>query len=105
MPLSSVGSVGDEHERQIWLEPRFVDRLRAMRPGESYSDVILRLAKGEKTPSSHADAAVLSDALYPAKPRGPSERPSPRPETRGNFCFHSASTNLRDDSVLLLPTH
>jgi hypothetical protein len=34
-------------ERQIWLEPRFVDRLRAMRgPGESYSDVILRLAKG-----------------------------------------------------------
>jgi hypothetical protein len=26
-------------ERQIWLEPRFVDRLRAMRgPGESYSD-------------------------------------------------------------------
>ena len=31
----------------IWLEPRFVDRLRAIRsPGESYSDVILRLAKG-----------------------------------------------------------
>jgi hypothetical protein len=29
----------------IWLDPRFVDRLRAMRgPGESYSDVILRLA-------------------------------------------------------------
>jgi hypothetical protein len=29
----------------VWLEPRFVDRLRAMRgPGESYSDVILRLA-------------------------------------------------------------
>ena len=47
MPLSSVGSVGDEHERQIWLEPLFVDRLRAMRgPGESYSDVILRLATG-----------------------------------------------------------
>jgi hypothetical protein len=34
-------------ERWIWLEPRFVDRLRALRgPGESYSDVILRLAKG-----------------------------------------------------------
>jgi hypothetical protein len=30
----------------IWLEPRYVDRLRAMRgPGESYSDVILRLAE------------------------------------------------------------
>jgi hypothetical protein len=46
------GSVGYEPEpdakgeRWIWLEPRFVDRLRALRgPGESYSDVILRLAK------------------------------------------------------------
>ena len=30
----------------VWLDPRFVDRLRAMRrPGESYSDVILRLAE------------------------------------------------------------
>ena len=44
-------SVGIEQERApngdyyIWLEPRFVDRLRAMRgPGEGYSDVILRLA-------------------------------------------------------------
>jgi hypothetical protein len=34
-------------EIYIWLEPKFVDRLRAMRGhGESYSDVILRLAKG-----------------------------------------------------------
>ncbi len=32
-------------EYHVWLEPRFVDRLRAMRrPGESYSDVILQLA-------------------------------------------------------------
>ena len=32
----------------IWLDPRYVDRLRALRgPGESYSDVILRLAGGE----------------------------------------------------------
>ena len=50
MPLGSVGvdpEPGAEGERHIWLEPRFVDRLRAMRgPGESYSDVILRLAKG-----------------------------------------------------------
>jgi hypothetical protein len=31
----------------IWLDPRFIDRLQAMRgPGESYSDVILRLAEG-----------------------------------------------------------
>ena len=32
-------------DRYVWLEPRFVDRLRALRgPVESYSDVILRLA-------------------------------------------------------------
>ena len=50
LPLGSVGvdpEPGAQGERQIWLEPRVVDRLRAMRgPGESYSDVILRLAKG-----------------------------------------------------------
>ena len=45
------GSVGLENatnekgERLIWLEPNVVDRLRSLRgPGESYSDVILRLA-------------------------------------------------------------
>jgi hypothetical protein len=39
---------GDYH---IWLEPRLVDRLRAMRgPGESYSDVILRLAMASASP-------------------------------------------------------
>jgi hypothetical protein len=33
---------------RIWPDRAFVDRLRAMRgPGESYSDVILRLAKGD----------------------------------------------------------
>ena len=48
MPLGSVGYEREpdaKGERWIWLEPRFVDRLRALRgPGESYSDVILRLA-------------------------------------------------------------
>jgi hypothetical protein len=46
------GSVSFEHAsnakggRTVWLEPRVVDRLRALRgPGESYSDVILRIAK------------------------------------------------------------
>jgi hypothetical protein len=30
----------------VWLDPRLVDRLRAMRkPGECYSDVIVRLAE------------------------------------------------------------
>ena len=45
---SSVGYEGiraPNGEYHVWLEPRFVDRLLAMRgPGESYSDVILRLA-------------------------------------------------------------
>ena len=48
----ALGSVGYENatnekgERLIWLDPGVVDRLRAMRgPGESYSDVILRVAR------------------------------------------------------------
>ena len=48
LPLGSVGyenEVNERRERLIWLEPKVVDRLRALRePGESYSDVILRLA-------------------------------------------------------------
>jgi hypothetical protein len=48
LPLGSVGYENkiDEHgQRLIWLDRAVVDRLRAMRgPGESYSDVILRLA-------------------------------------------------------------
>jgi hypothetical protein len=32
---------------RIWLDRKFIDRLLALRrPGENYSDVILRLAKG-----------------------------------------------------------
>jgi hypothetical protein len=49
-----LGSVGYENqtnekgERMIWLAPNVVDRLGAMRgPGESYSDVILKLAAGD----------------------------------------------------------
>ena len=45
------GSVGDENaanergERHLWLDPTVLNRLRAMRgPGESFSDVILKLA-------------------------------------------------------------
>jgi len=45
-----LGSVAYEPEangeRYVWLTPSVVDRLKAMRGGgESYSDVILRLAK------------------------------------------------------------
>jgi hypothetical protein len=37
--------VNEKGERLIWFEPNVVDRLRALRGlGESYSDVILRLA-------------------------------------------------------------
>jgi hypothetical protein len=46
-----LGSVAYEHAveegglRYIWLEARWLDRLKSYRgPGESYSDVILRLA-------------------------------------------------------------
>jgi hypothetical protein len=57
LALGSVGyenQINERGERLIWLEPNVVDRLRAMRgPGESYSDVILRLAK-ETTPTMRA---------------------------------------------------
>ena len=51
LPLGSVGydadAIGDQ--RYVWLAPNVVNRLRAMRgPGESYSDVILRLASGDE---------------------------------------------------------
>jgi hypothetical protein len=48
LPLCSVGYEAEADgngERQIWLDPEVVNRLRAQRePGESYSDGILRLA-------------------------------------------------------------
>jgi len=51
LPLGTVGykaELSPKGERLIWLEPRFVDRLAAMRgPRESYSDVILRLVEIE----------------------------------------------------------
>jgi hypothetical protein len=50
-----LGNVGYEAERSdgkvfIWRERRRVDRLNAMRgQGESYSDLIVRLARAETT--------------------------------------------------------
>jgi hypothetical protein len=48
LPLGSVGYENEANERGeklIWLERTVVDRLRSLRgPGESFSDVILRLA-------------------------------------------------------------
>ena len=51
LPLGSVAykpAVDEGGLRYIWLEPRWLDRLKSYRgPGESYSDVILRLAKDD----------------------------------------------------------
>jgi hypothetical protein len=48
LPLGSVGYEGEANEpgeRYVWLEEGWVNRLGAMRGrGESYSDVILRIA-------------------------------------------------------------
>jgi hypothetical protein len=48
LPLGSVGyenETNERGERLIWLDHAVVSRLRAMRgPGESFTDVILRLA-------------------------------------------------------------
>jgi hypothetical protein len=48
LPLGSVGyenETSERGERLIWLDRAVVARLKAMRgPGESYSDVIIRLA-------------------------------------------------------------
>jgi hypothetical protein len=48
LPLGSVSfenKMTEHGERLIWLAPNVVDRLRSLRGrGESYSDVILRLA-------------------------------------------------------------
>jgi len=56
LPLGSVGfepELSAKGQRLIWLEAAVLERLRAMRrPGESYSDVILRLAQLEATTSA-----------------------------------------------------
>ena len=48
LPLGSISyepALDEGDLRYIWLEARWVDRLKSYRgPGESYSDVILRLA-------------------------------------------------------------
>jgi hypothetical protein len=51
LPLGSVGyepQLDAQGQRLLWLETASADRLAAMRrPGESYSDVILRLVEIE----------------------------------------------------------
>jgi hypothetical protein len=46
LPMMDAASSGPDGLISIWLDRAVVDRLRALRgPGESYSDVILRVAK------------------------------------------------------------
>jgi hypothetical protein len=49
LPLGSVGyenKTNEQGQRLIWLDRAMVDRLRAMRgPGESFSDVIIKLVE------------------------------------------------------------
>jgi hypothetical protein len=50
-PFGTVGvgpTPSEKGEREIWLDDGALNKLRAMRgPGETYSDVILRLAAAE----------------------------------------------------------
>jgi hypothetical protein len=52
LPLGSVmyeAQTNAKGEQLIWLEEKWLNQLDAMRgPGESYSDVILRLVKAER---------------------------------------------------------
>ena len=53
LPLGSLGFAepNEKGERLIWIERAVVDRLMALRgPGESYSDIILRLVEPQRTP-------------------------------------------------------
>jgi hypothetical protein len=63
IPLGSVSydKPNERGERFVWLSPNVVNRLRAMRvPGETYRDVIFRLA-GE-TPRQSARLTSVEDA-------------------------------------------
>jgi hypothetical protein len=43
--MNYENATNERGERYVWLAPDVVNRLRAMRgPGESYTDVILRIA-------------------------------------------------------------
>ncbi len=58
LPLGSEGYEAESNEkgeRLIWLEDAMADRLGALRgPGETYSDVILRIAAEKATKPKRA---------------------------------------------------
>ena len=70
LPLGSPsGPKSPRGRAAVWIEPSAVDRLRAMRgPGESHSDVILRLVELEATRLMAAELAgtgVLVNSVCP----------------------------------------
>jgi hypothetical protein len=71
MPLGSVAYEREPDangERWIWLEPQILAKLKALRgPGEFYSDVIVRLAKGEDTSPSPREARLTASPNPTAK--------------------------------------
>ena len=53
MPLGTVAYETEGGDRHIWLDPLVLNRFRALGgPGESYSDIILRIAANADTPST-----------------------------------------------------
>ena len=57
----SCVTVVAQGEKLIWLDGAVVDRLRALRgPGESYSDVILRIAGDDASEAGEAMTGVTS---------------------------------------------
>jgi hypothetical protein len=68
LPLGSIGferHPADDGQRLVWLDRSVIARLRALRrPGESYSDVILRLGEIEAhwEPHSHQPCCSLAPA-------------------------------------------
>jgi hypothetical protein len=55
LPVGFAHEPDENGRRLIWLAPHVVNRLRALRgPGESYSDVILRLAEAFFGPARKA---------------------------------------------------
>ena len=65
LPLGSAGyeaEANERGERYVWLPPNVVARLSGMRgPGESYSDVVLRLASGVEPRHGRRFAAQCKD--------------------------------------------
>jgi hypothetical protein len=62
LPLESVGyenEANEKGERQIWLEPHVVAKLKYLRgPDETYSDVIIRLADHSERAKPESGARI-----------------------------------------------